>query len=189
MAIGNLQVLIVFALIIIGISYYKTWKLKDSIYCTFRRKDKTQISKFAKINQGRIDFDGGWYILDIKCTTLKFVMVNQIIPTWVRCLDYHDGAAHPLNPETFSASYDSPQERKALDRTQSIQSLMTKQNNMKFLSGASGKKGMLESLLPILTIAGFLILGYLVWKMQANIDLIGNGQNFMEGQLDQLLKK
>ena len=159
--LSMIQILVGFFVIILGVSFYQVYTLKDRIYCSFVRRDKTQIHKLAKITQDRIDFDGAWYNIDIRCTTQKFQFVG-ILPTWTRCLNYRYNSAHPINPDTGTNNYDDPKEKKALDRSASIQSLANKQNTI--MGAKAGKKGMLESLMPIILVLGILILGYLSYS-------------------------
>jgi hypothetical protein len=175
-------------LIIIFLVYgvYQVYTLKDKVHCTFIRKDRTTITKLVKVSQNRVEFDKGWYYIDIKRTTLKMVWMG-FIPTWIRCLIYWSGSNKPLDPaNNWNASYDDPQERKALNRTESIQSLMNKQQTV--IVGKGAKKGMLENLMPIIMIGGFLIVGYLVYTMKQNQDLLGAQSNILQQQLLDLMK-
>ena len=185
MALSTSQMFIILIVGFIVYSIYKTWKLKDYIYCTFIRQDRTEINKYAKISQGKIEFDNGFYNLDVKRTTLKLVW-NGIIPTWVRCLKFKFDSNKPIDPTTWNNTYDKPEDRKALNRTEAIQSLMTKQNTI--LSAKAGKKSMLEGLMPVILIGGLLILGYMVYQQQAKTDMLGMSINVLQEQNIKLQK-
>jgi hypothetical protein len=179
---------LIIAVIVIFLAYgiFQVYTLKDKVHCTFIRKDRTTLTKLAKVNQGRVIFDNGYYYIDIKRTTLKMVWMG-FIPTWIRCLIFWSGSSKPLDPaNNWNASYDDPQERKALNRNESIMSLMNKQNTV--IAGKAAKKGMLESLMPIIMIGGFLIVGYLVYQMKQNQDLLGAQSNVLQQQLLDLMK-
>jgi hypothetical protein len=182
----NLPTLMVVMLIIIVFyASYSAHKLKDQIWCTFRRKDKTRIEKWGKVKFGRIEFDGGWYYLNTKRTTIKMVTsgIHQIIPIWVRCLDFKYDSNQPLDPDTFNADYDNPNDRKALDKSEDLSALMTSQAHS--LAGKQ-KQGLFDKLFPIIVIAGFCILGYFVYSNMQKTDAVGYGMNVVQTQLEQL---
>lgn len=175
--------LVVIIIGFIGYSIYNTWSLKDKIYCTFIGQDGTQVHKYAKVKQSRIDWNGSWYNLNPGRITLKLVWMG-IIPTWVRCLIFKWDSNMPLDPKTWNNDYDNPRDRKALNRTEDLQSLML--NNKKSLINAGGKKSPLEQFLPIIMIIGIVGLGLLVYQQKTMIDKLGNGQNYIEQQVDGL---
>ena len=179
-AMSTSQILIMFIVIVLVYGVYTVYTLKDKIHCTFIGEDKTTFTKFAKMKSNRIEWRGGWYNLDITRTTLKLVWVG-VIPTWVRCLIYKFDSNKPLDPTTWNNGYDRPEDRKALNRSEAIQSLMAKQNTV--LSVKGGKKGMLEGMMPVLMIAGFLIVGYIVYTLMGKIDLLGTQNNIIQQQM------
>ncbi len=180
------QVLIGFLVIILAYGIYSVYTLKDKIHCTFIREDKTIVAKFAKVKMQKIDWENKWYNLDPKRTVLKLVWMG-IIPTYVRCLIFKWDSNMPLDPTTWSNAYDNPADRKALDRTENLRSLLI---NTKTSVGmkSNQKKGMLEGLVPIILICGFLILGYFGYQSIKKLDLIGIGQNVIQEQNIQLQK-
>lgn len=184
LALSSSQLILGCVIIFIGFSIYQIYSLKDKIHCTFIKEDRTTIERIVKAKAGRIVFDGGWYKLDINRTTQKLKWIG-IFPTWMRCLIYRFDSPVPLDPADWHNDF-KPEDRKALDRSDDIRALVEKSSGFN-VKGGSNKKTFLESITPILTIAGFLILGYLIWKMQGNIDMLGNGQNYIESQLDQLI--
>lgn len=176
--------MIAFALIgLIGYASYSAYKLKDQIWCSFRRRDRTKIEKFASQRQAKIDFDNGWYWVRPERTTLILWTkgIHQIIPIWVRSLDYRWDSSLPLDPQDFTNKWDSPEARKALDKTLDIQALQA--GNTQALSGAKVKKSLLEAYMPIIVIIGFIGLGYLMWNQQ---EILGRGQNAIQGMLGQI---
>lgn len=186
MALSSSQMIIAVVILFVAFGIYQSYSLKDKVYCTFIRRDRTEINKYAKIKQGRIDFDNSWYNIDPRRVTLKLVWCG-IIPTHVKCLRYKFDSNMPLDPTNWNNDYDNPQDRKALDKTEDLTAFLTA--NKQSIAKAPGKKSFLESLLPVLTIGGFVILGYFIVTMTKKIDLLGAGQNFIEGQLGQLMGK
>jgi hypothetical protein len=176
---------LVVAFVVIFYASYSAHKLKDQIWCTFRRRDKTRIEKWGKVKYGRIEFDGGWYYLNTKRTTIKMVTsgIHQIMPIWVRCLDFRFDSNQPLDPDNFNADYDNPNDRKALDKSEDLTALMVSQANS---LGGNKKQGLLEKIFPIIVIAGFCILGYFVYSTMQKTDAVGYGMNVIQTQLEQI---
>lgn len=180
------QVLIGFLVIILAYGIYSVYTLKDKIHCTFIREDKTIVTKFAKVKMQKIDWENKWYNLDPKRTVLKLVWMG-IIPTYVRCLIFKWDSNMPLDPTTWSNDYDNPADRKALDRSENLKSLLI---NTKTSVGmkSNQKKGMLEGLVPIIVIGGFLICGYMLWRMMQAQESLGTQYNVVQQQLLDLMK-
>lgn len=176
----NLQTML---LVVLGLTVvyagYSAHMLKDRIYCTFRRKDKTRIEKWAKANQSRIDFDNGWYYLNPRRTTLTLVTkgIHAIIPIWARCLDFRHDSSQALDPDTFTNAWESPEARKALNKEEDIRAYQ--QGNLQAIQGKQ-KKGMLEQFMPLLVVVGFLIVGYMVWTLTKKTDQLGLGLNVLQ---------
>jgi hypothetical protein len=179
------QMIIFVIVFVVGFGIFQIFTLKDKIFCTFIRKDRTEINKYAKANQGRIDFDNSYYNIIPNRTTLKLVWVF-IFPTWIRCLKFKFDSNMPIDPTTWNNDYDNPADRKALDKTEDLRALFETQKNT--LSSKNGKKSFLEGLMPILTIAGFLIIGYLVWKQGQKSDQLGYAMNTVQSQFLDLMK-
>jgi hypothetical protein len=184
-SINPTQMFLVILVFFIGYSIFQTWSLKDKVYCTFRRKDKVLISKVVKLKQGRVSFENGWYDLDSGRTTLRLVW-QGIIPTWVRCLDFRCNSRYALDPDDFKNDADNPNDRAALDMTDDLRALFETQKTS--LSKGSGKKSLLEGLMPILTIGGFIILGYLVYQQGAKMDMLGTQGNVTQQQIVDLMR-
>jgi hypothetical protein len=185
-SLSTTQIIIVFLVLILGYGIFSVYMLKDKVYCTFRRKDRVVINKVVNIKSGRVVFSNCWYDLDPRRTTQKIVWMG-IIPTWVRCLDFREDSRYPLDPETFNNDADSPSDRAALDMTDDLRALLETQKIAMNQKG-SGKKGMLESLMPIIMICGFLIIGYFVYKEQAMVNSIGMQGNVTQSQIQDLQK-
>jgi len=183
--ISTTQMIIGIIVFFLAYSIFNTWQMKDKIKCTFIKQDGTEEDKYAKISQNRIDFSGRWFNLNSNRVILKLVWIG-VIPTWVRCLKYKFDSNMPLDPRTWNNTYDNPADRKALNRAEAIQSLMTKQKTL--LGASAGKKSFLESLMPIITIGGFIILGYVVYSIMQKQDQIGLAQNVIQEMLLKMQK-
>lgn len=180
-AISTMQMFIIMGLIVLSFSIYQAMGLQNKISCTFIRKDRTEIHKFAKVTQGRVDFDNAYYNIVPDRVTLKRVWCG-IIPTYVKCAKWKWDSNMPIDPATWNNDYDNPADRKALDKTEDLRALLETQKSA--LAGKSGgKKSLLESLTPILMIGGLIIIGYLVYRQQSLIDRVGYGQNAIQEML------
>lgn len=179
----NSNIIAILLVFILAYQAYTTYTLKDKIYCTFLRANKTKVEKWAKDTQRKIDFDGGWYDVDPARVVLHLKW--NPLPVWIRTSTYRHDSPRPLNPDTFDNKY-TPEERKQLDKKDDIAELQA--GNRQALS--SGKqKVAIGGWLPIIILIGFVIVGFMLYQQQGKINQIGNGQNAIESMLSQLLQK
>ena len=171
--------------IIVALSVFKGLSLRNQIFCTYRRRDKTKLKKWGKAIEGyRINFDNGWYYIDIKRCVLEFRWVG-ILPIWVRTLDFRFDSPMPLDPETFNNDWQTPEARKALDKTEDVKAL--NEGSKKALAPAGKVAGAFGGgLMPILMIGGLLITLYFVYQLSGKIDMVGQAMNVIQTQLQGL---
>lgn len=188
MSINPMLSTVIVLLFVIIYSSYSARSLKEKILCSFTRKDRTRILKWAKVNQGRIDFDGGWYDVEPSRTVQRLWEsgIHFIIPTWVRCSDYRFDSSRPLNPDTFENQY-SPELRKQLDISDGVKGL-EQGNREALISNKSGRQNILQQYLPIIVLGGFVIIGWFLWQQQGKTDDVGFAINVVQQQLADLLK-
>jgi hypothetical protein len=179
----NTNILLVFMVFLLAYQAYSTMSLKDKIFCTFYRANKTKIEKWAKDKQRLIDFDGGWYEVDPSCIVLQLKW--NPLPVWIRASTYRFDSPKPLNPSSFDNRY-TPDERKQLDKADDIRELQV--GNNRAVQG-SKQKVAIGGFLPIIILIGFVIVGFMLWQQGSHINQIGNGQNAIESMLSQLLQK
>ncbi len=172
---------IVIFVLVIGWQIFSTLNTTHRIWCSFRRRDRTKLEKWAKDDQGRIDFDGAWYHVEPSRCVLMLKWMP--LPMWVRALDYRWNSARALHPDTFETSFD-PTERKRLDRSDEIRAF--DEGGQRAMKGGE-KKGMLERLFPIIVLVGFVIIGFMLWRMQNSVNMLGIGQNYLEGVIHEAL--
>ncbi len=180
----NYQVLFFMLLLVCVYASMSARGLKDKIWCTFRRRDRTKLEKWAKQNQGDVVFAGGKYHIDPSRTTLMLWTkgIHFFLPIWIRSLDFRHDSPNALNPDTFDNSF-TPEDRVDLDTRDEIKAF----NQGNTQNTAKQKKGLLENLFPILVIVGFIIVGYMLYIQGKRMDMIGIGQNVIEQGLQQLL--
>lgn len=170
-------------LLLIIFQTYNVYDANKKIWCIFRRVDKTKVSKWAKATQAVIDFDGGWYQVESRRVT---TMIKWLpLPTIVKSLDFTHDSTRALDPDTFANAM-SPEERKQLDKRDDIKAL--EQGNQATLGKQGGKVGMLQQYMPLITVVGFLILGYLLYQVMGQQNKIGFAINTLQSQLATIMQ-
>ncbi len=162
---------------------FSAYNYGNKIWCTFRTREKTLIGKWVKANDGTVVFGRGKYTVD---PSRVFLGIKWLpLPMWVKIADFRYNSPLALEPHSFDNSL-TPERRTQLDISDAVEGYT--RGGQKALA-ASKKKGFMEGWLPILLIAGIVIIGYLVYKQQARIDLLGNGQNAIQQQLSQIIER
>ncbi len=181
------SVLLVILLCVIFYASYSAYSLKTRIFCSFRKADKTLIEKWAKVNQRRIIFEGGVYYVNPKRTYTMLLTkgIHQILPIWIRRSDYRWDSSQPLDPETFENKWETPEARLNLNKQEDIEAL-AKGNRISLQT--KQKKGMLESYMPLITIGGFALIGYVIYTLIEKIDMLGMSVNVLQQMMQQFMK-
>ena len=179
------QVFLIMVVFFIGFSFFQALSAQNKIYCTFIKRDGTEISKYAKLNQGRVEFENGYYNIVPNRITLKRVWFG-VIPTKVVCAKWKWDSNMPIDPTTWKNDYDKPEDRAALDKTEDLRALFETQKVT--LSTKGGKKGFLENLMPIIMIGGLIIIGYLVYTQGKKVDQAGYAMNTIQQQFLDLMR-
>lgn len=181
MTFNTTTMLALLAILAVVYVSYTMQKLKTRIHCTFIRADKTKIEKWVKATQRRIAFDGGWYYVVPKRIILAVwdKGIFSLFPTKVQSLIFKWDDPNPLDPETFNNTWETPETRANLNKEEDIRAYA--HGNM--TATGKQKKGMLEGLMPILTIAGFVIVGYVLYIIMKKQDMLGNAINVLQEML------
>ena len=113
MNLSPMTTYIILFLFVIGYLSLDTYTMSKKIHCTFRRRDNTKLTKWAKMTQGSVEFDGGIYHVRPERTYQQLYTggLHILIPTWIRCSDYRWDSAMPLDPKTFKNDYETPEMR------------------------------------------------------------------------------
>ncbi len=183
MQVNTSTMFIFMLLILVTFQVYSTYHYSSMVWCTFRRVNKTRISKWAKLTQARVEFEGGWY--DVEPSRITTGIKWLPLPMVVNCLDFRHNSPRALDPDTFDNSY-TPEARKQLDKADDIRAL--EQGNQQSLTTKPIKQGMLQQYMPLITLIGFIIVGFLVYRQQGQIDKVGFGMNVVQEQLGKLLQ-
>lgn len=189
--ITTAQVFQIFPWLILAYLTFIAFTYQNRIWCTFRRYDKSKKGKWANARNkdgtwGDVEFEGGIYHVEPARTVLGWRLLLGFFPMPVRESDYVQGSARALDPATFNNTF-SAEERKQLDRTDDLKGLMVA--NRESTKAAGGKKGLLEQWMPLIMIGGLLIIGFFVFQQQKKLDMIGLGQNVIEGQMARIQEK
>jgi len=136
-----------FMILIVGFCVWTLWNnsiKQKQILCTFRRVNKTKITKFVKMQQNYVIFDGGQYdIIPSRVSFQWYPVLFGLMHLWVATLDYTYGKRLPLDPNKMNYDWDNPQTRKAINKAETIQSYL-KTSNPK----ANPKQDLITKYLP-----------------------------------------
>lgn len=181
---GDNTTLMFFIMLVALVAYaaYEVNKVKSKIHCTFIRPDRTKIEKWAKEKQRRVDFDNGWYYIAPKRIVLaaKDTGIFKLFPTKIQTLIFKWDSPMPLDPTTFQNNWETPEARKALDKTEDI--IAYSHGNVQAIA-SKPKKGLLENLMPIISVAAILIIGYMLYTLNNRIDMLGQAINVLQQML------
>ena len=169
---------------------WRTRKVQGQIYCTLRRADNSVVTGWANWSQNKIALKTGtksigWFIVNQQKVQDK--IWNEgfpffLFPTRGAWLDFSYTSSEPLDPKTFANDWPSPNARALLDKTNDIQAY--NEGNRKSLGNA--KKTPLEQWMPMLTLGGFLVLGYFIWEIFSRVQQVGSGNNAIYNQIAEL---
>ena len=162
-------VVVLLAVLVIGMAYYSQASLRNKIFCTFRRPNKTIIEKFVPLHSKFVIFDGGKFIVDPTCISLRWHNrgINAFFPTWVPSLDYRWDSDRPLDPADFQTSWATPEARQALGQEENIKALDRAVQQV-----AGKKESSFQRLIPWITLGALIIVLYLVYQMSNSIAVL-----------------
>jgi len=188
MSLSSISAFVLLLMFLVVYASYSLGKAKNHTYCMFIRGDGTWVDKWAKPRQTRIDFDNGWYYLNPKMNISKVLDkgIYKLFPTKADGQIFTFGNPDPLDPYKFEIAALTPETRKALNKREDIEAYA--QGNRTSLQQKQ-RKGMLESLMPMITLAAFAALGYFVYVLNSRVDQIGFGQNVVQQMLQELLAR
>ncbi len=177
----------VFIILIVAYLAYDTRSLSKKVFCTFRGRDGTRLTKWATMTQGRILHDNGWYYVrpDRTYQALYTGGLHFLIPTWIRCSDYKWDSPQPLDPKTWNNDYETPEQRRQLDKEEDIRALH--EGNRK-AQGAM-KQGALSNFMPIIIVIGFVAVGFVIYMVSKKIDNVGFALNVVQAELAKLMAR
>lgn len=181
MQLNTSTLLIIFAVIIVGYYIYQVYTARNRVWCVFRKRDRGRIEKWMRIDQTRVEFEGGWY--DIDPSRITFGIKWMPLPLSVKVLDFRHDSPKALDPSSFNNDF-TPEMRKQLGISDDLRDFAEGQRQS--FGGKPAKKTFLEQIFPIIVIGGFVIVGYMLYTMGKNIDLIGIQGNAVQQAIQNL---
>lgn len=161
--------LILVLLVFFAMIFYSTARLRNKIYCTFRRINKTKIDKFVPMISRYVIFDGGRYKIDKKRIILLWYNrgINQFFPQWVPSLDYGHYSDVPHDPDKFEDTWDTPEARNAASSEEDWKGF-----NKGMAQQVGKKSGVFMRYLPFILIAVGVIVAFLIYSQTQRLDLL-----------------
>jgi len=172
---------------------YVLHKVKTKIYYHLVREDDSVKEGWVGFIQQKIMLDLGkgrqaWFFVEPQR------IVNRILdkgfpflffPTRVPQLYFSYTSERPIDMRSFENQWPTPEARPLLDKTDDIQAYH--EGNKRALGTA--KPTLIQQYAPLLTVVGFIIIGYVLWIITGKLDQYGAQFNYIEGLLGQILKK
>jgi len=154
----------IMSMTVLGLAWYANSRLRNKIYCSFRRVNKTKIEKFVRMTSRYVIFDGRRYDIIPSCVTLLWWdkgFIHQLFPQNVVALDFTHESRFPLDPNTLKPVIISPEVRGAMNKEEWVKSYA------KGFAPPSGKKqSMIQQYLPLITVGFVVLLGFYLYSNQ-----------------------
>lgn len=168
---------------LLAMAWYANTSKRDKILCTFRRINKTKVSKFVRMSSRYIIFDKKRYdIVPSCCTQLWYTvgLIHIIFPQWVQTLDFTYESRWPLDPNTLKPMVISAEVRKAMNKEEWAVSWAKHST-----PNAGKKQSMLREYLPWVAILLVVLVGF--W-MYNNLAAISNQMAIIQNNLNAIAK-
>ena len=176
----GLETMITFmAVMIVAMAWYANNSKRNKIYCTFRRINKTKISKFVPMKSRYIIFDNKKYDIITGHITFEWWnkgLINQLFPQWVATLDYSHDSRFPHDPNQMSKNWETPEVRNAINKEEWVKSYAKG-----FTPPASSKKASgLAQYLPIASVLLVVLVGFYLYT---NMQELANQMAIMDNMI------
>lgn len=172
-------ILAIMALIMVGIAWHANNRLRNKIYCTFRRVNKTKLEKFVQMTSRYIVFDGRKYDIIPSCITFIWWnkgLIYSLFPQWVASLDYTHDNRFPHDPNTLKPAIISPEVRNTMNKEE-----WTKSYAKTFTPPTTKKQTVLNQYLPWMAIGLVALMGFYVFvnfqSIQEHLSMLENSLN------------
>ena len=169
----------ILAIMMVGIAWHANNRLRNKIYCSYRRVNKTKLERFTKMISRYVVFDNKKYDIIPSCITFIWWdkgLIHQLFPQWVASLDFTHDSRYPLDPNTLKPVIISPEVRNAMNKEEWVKSYAKG-----FTPPTSKKQSMLNQYLPWIAIGLVVIVAfYFNTKMSgfgAQLDAVVNSLN------------
>ncbi len=171
------------SIFLVAVAWQANNRLRNKIYCTFRRVNKTKIEKFVKMESRFVIFDGGKY--DVIPSKITFIwwnkgLIHQLFPQWVASLDYSWYSRFPHDPNKLEVTAETPSIRRALNKQEWVESYYKGAKP----SSATKQSGIVQ-FLPWISIGLVVLVGFFLYT---NIQGIGQQLSILENNLNALTR-
>ena len=159
-----LYVMIIFLFAIVALGMFQARKMKKYISYSYTSSTNQAYDGIVKVDGNIIVFDGKkYYLLPQYGVNKQYTKgLSGLFPTKITHYDLLWNSPYPIDHKTGQPAILSPEVERSLDQQSSI--LATYQNQgQSAISGIKTKGGIMEKLMPILTIVAILGVAYLVW--------------------------
>ena len=172
-------VIAIMSLMIVGVAWYANNRLRNKIYCIYRRINKTKLERFTKMTSRYVIFDERKYDIIPSCITFIWWdkgLIHQLFPQWVASLDFTHDSRFPLDPNTLKPVIISPEVRNAMNKEE-----WTKSYAKGFTPPTTKKQSVLNQYLPWITIGLVVLMGFYFFS---NLQGITQHLNILENSLN-----
>lgn len=157
----------IMSLMAVGAAWHANNRLRNKIYCVFRRTNKTKIERFVKMTSRYVIFDNKKYDIIPSCITFIWWdkgLIHQLFPQHVASLDFTHDSRFPLDPNTLKPVIISPEVRNAMNKEE-----WTKSYAKGFTPPTTKKQSMLNQYLPWITIGLVVLMGFYFFTTQQGL--------------------
>lgn len=179
----SLNPIAILVLLFFALYWYLSETKKNQILCRYRRRNKTLIARFVKMQSRYVYFD------NMKCDVIPSCVVWQWYPIlfffhlWVPTLDFSWNSPYPHDPNNLNINSVTPEIRNALNKEEWTLSFF--KGARPSTSKASGKFGFIQQWLPILALLGIVVVFfYFNSKMQG----FGSQLDLVIGKINSIVK-
>ncbi len=169
------QMLLFFVIFQFLFDLYDLVSKRNRMFCTFRRVNKQRISKWVKLDDDYVIFDGKKYDVVPDCLCPQFYSPGLFkffgFGIWIMSADYSWYRAAPHDPNDWNATVISPAVRKVINNSDRMRAFA---RGIQAQTGV--KKGGLMGYLPLIAIGAVLLIA--VWVYNSNQVVAANQNAF-----------
>lgn len=152
---------------LLGMAWYANVSKRDKILCTFKRINKTEISKFVKMSSRYIVFDKHKYDIVPSCCVQRWYntgFIHMIFPQWIQKLDFTWESRFPLDPNTLRPIIISPEVRASMNKEEWVKSYAKG-----FTPQKATKQSTFSAYLPWVAICLVVLVGFWLYNNMAGL--------------------
>jgi hypothetical protein len=170
----------IIAILYVAMYWYMSETKKNQILCRCRRRNRTLIAKFVKMQNRYVVFDDFKFDIIPSRVVWQWYPIMYIFHLWLPTLDYSWNSRFPHNPDNLDDNSETPEVRKALNKTEWMESYYKGSKP----SSQKGKSlGFIQQWLPLIAILLVVVVAvYFNSKMSGfgkTLDAVINQMNSM----------